>query len=300
MPMTRKMTAAMPMMLDARIVMQAEERVGEVYLYDDIKADEYDFWTGETVVSETSEKFIRDKLTELAGVDRLDIHISSRGGYVQVGLNLYTQLKAFECGKKTVYIDGLAGSIATVIAMAGDEIIMDSTGLMMIHNASVYPMQSMNSVQLRKTADDLDIITSAGKTAYLEHSGGKITEEKLTELMDAETYLTAAQCLEYGLCDRISRKGAAQNGAPEQYMRAVQRTAENDVSAEIAGIRAEQAAIKQMLEAIVAVKKTSEPSEKSPELQSGENTSSGKSEGAAKKAISGEMMKGMLSAFIGK
>lgn len=208
--------------IESGILQQEEVKKGVIYLYDDIGPDEYDWWNGEVIQSETSEKFIRDRLAELGEVNELDIHISSRGGYVQTGINLYTQIKAFPAQKKTAYIDGIAASVATVIAMAADEVVMNRVGLMMIHNA-LFGCIGGNAAELRKAADDLDVITSSSRTAYLEHSAGKITEEKLRELMDAESWLTAEQCLEYGLCDRIIESGREiPGGAPSQFMQSLQ------------------------------------------------------------------------------
>lgn len=191
------------MRIDSKIMQMAESKKGVLYICDEIKSDGYDFWNGKKIVSETSEQFIRDRLSEFEGVSELDIHISSCGGSVKVAMGLYAQIKAFACPKKTAYIDGMAASAATVVAMAADEVVMPLAGLMMIHDAWI-DRTSGNAEELRKTADDLDVITSASRTAYLQHSGGKISEEELTSLMRAEAWLTAAQCHKYGLCDRIS------------------------------------------------------------------------------------------------
>ena len=112
------------MRIESRIMQAAENKVGVIYIYDDISNDTYDWWSGEVIKSETSEKFIRDRLAELEGVTELEIHISSCGGSVKVAMGLYSQIKAFACPKKVSYIDGMAASAATVIAMAADEVVM--------------------------------------------------------------------------------------------------------------------------------------------------------------------------------
>jgi ATP-dependent protease ClpP protease subunit len=145
-------------------------------------------------------KAIAKKLAEMPNAKEIKIYINSLGGSVMEGLGIYNQLKRHEA-HKTVYIDGFACSIASVIAMAGDEVIMPKNSVMMIHNAWV--VAAGNATQLRKTADDLDVINSASIQAYLDRAGDKITREKLTELLDAETYLTAEQCIEYGFADRF-------------------------------------------------------------------------------------------------
>lgn len=119
------------------------------------------------------------------------------------GSAIYSQLKRHNA-KVTVYIDGFACSIASVIAMAGDKVIMSENAVMMIHNA--WAVAAGNSAQLRKIADDLDVINKANKAAYLVKSNGKITNEELTEMLDNETYLSAEDCVKYGFCDEISSK----------------------------------------------------------------------------------------------
>ena len=98
----------------------------------------------------------------------------------------------------------IACSVASVIAMAGDKVIMPKNTMMMVHN--IWVNATGNAKELRKAADDLDAIMAGNRQAYLEKSGGKITEEKLIKLLDEETWLTASRCLEYGFCDVISSK----------------------------------------------------------------------------------------------
>jgi enoyl-CoA hydratase/carnithine racemase len=103
--------------------------------------------------------------------------------------------------KINVHVDALAASIASVIAMAGDTIFMPKNSMLMVHNAWTFAWG--NAAELRKTADDLDRISNSSKQSYLQKSNGKITDEKLQELLDAETWLSADEALEYGLCDVV-------------------------------------------------------------------------------------------------
>jgi ATP-dependent protease ClpP protease subunit len=146
------------------------------------------------------------------------------------GIAIYNQLKR-HAAKKIVYIDGFACSIASVIAMAGDTVIMPKNTIMMIHNAWTIAMG--NSSELRKAADDLEVINQASKQAYLEKAGGKLTEEKLTELLDAETYLTAEQCIELGLADRFSADDSKDDTGSTAKEQAAQQTAEQMAAAEM-------------------------------------------------------------------
>ena len=167
----------------------------ELYIYSTVEADS---WWKE---SETSAAHFRDMLALHRDAKEIKIYINSLGGSVMEGIAIYNQLKRHSA-HKTVVIDGFACSIASVIAMAGDTVIMPKNTVMMIHNAWTIAMG--NPAELRKAADDLDIINQASKQAYLEKSGGKITEETLTELLDAETYLTAEQCIAYGFADKFA------------------------------------------------------------------------------------------------
>ena len=84
------------MRIDSRVLQMAEDKKkGVLYIYDTVQNDGYDWWNGEKIVSETSEAFIRDRLAEMGAVEELDIHISSSGGSVKVGLGIYSQIKSF-------------------------------------------------------------------------------------------------------------------------------------------------------------------------------------------------------------
>lgn len=186
------------------------EETVDIYVYGDVEGDDYNFWTGDIVESETSANHFKNELAKHAGAKQMNIYINSNGGSVFEGTAIYNQLKRHPA-HKTVYVDGFACSIASVIAMAGDEVIMPKNALMMIHN--MWMCAVGNAAELRKAAEDLDTINAAGRAAYLEKSNGKIAEEKLIELMDAETWLTAEECIEYGFADAFAEKDADMSGA---------------------------------------------------------------------------------------
>jgi ATP-dependent protease ClpP protease subunit len=178
-----------------------EQKTLELYLYGEIETDYYDWWTGKTIESKTSANYVRKVLDEAGNVDRINVYINSIGGSVSEGNAIYNILKRSPA-EKVVYVDAFAYSVASVIAMAGDKIIMPSNTTMMIHNAmwGIFG----NSQQLRKAADDLDIINEASCNTYLVKAGDKLSKEDLTKMLDAETYLTAEKALEIGLCDEIA------------------------------------------------------------------------------------------------
>jgi ATP-dependent protease ClpP protease subunit len=185
------------------ILQSAEPNTLDMYIYGDIEGDRYDWWRDEEIESKTSANYVRDELSKYAGIAQLNIYINSYGGSVYEGTAIYNQLKRYPA-HKTVYIDGFACSIASVIAMAGDEVIMPRNTLMMIHNMWMYC--EGNASELRKAADDLDVINAAGRQAYLEKAGEKITEDELIRMMDEETWLTAEDCIRYGFADRYAEE----------------------------------------------------------------------------------------------
>lgn len=184
----------------------------DIYIYGDVEGDSYDWWTDEVIESETSANHFRDELAKYPNATQINIYINSYGGSVFEGTAIYNQLRRHPA-HKTVYIDGFACSIASVIAMAGDEIVMPRNALMMIHN--MWMSAVGNAAELRKAADDLDVINAAGRGAYLAKAGDKLPEEKLIEMMDAETWLTAEDCITYGLADRLADQDADMKNAAE-------------------------------------------------------------------------------------
>lgn len=177
----------------------------DLYIYGDVERDYFDWWNWEMVQSETSANYFREELSKYPDVKKINVYINSYGGSVFEGTAIYSQLRR-HTAQKIVYIDGFACSVASVIAMAGDKVIMPQNTMMMIHN--IWNVAVGNSKQLRKAADDLDAIMEGNRQAYLIKSDGKISEEKLMELLEAETWLTAEQCVEYGFADELLEKEA--------------------------------------------------------------------------------------------
>ena len=204
----------------------AELGVLDLYIYGNVQGDYFDWWEWEKVESETSANHFRNELAKYPDVKQINIYINSYGGSVFEGTAIYSQLRRHPA-QKTVYIDGFACSVASVIAMAGDKVIMPKNTMMMIHNA--WDIAIGNATQLRKAADDLDVIMEGNRQAYLEKAGDKITEEKLIELLEAESWLTAQQCFEYGFCDEILGHEADLTEA-KQILQKVNKTVEQQIS----------------------------------------------------------------------
>lgn len=185
------------------IKQMAETNSLDLYIYDDVKGDSTNWWTDEVTESQTSAKYIQGQLEVAKDVKNINIFINSYGGSVKEGLGIYNQLKRHSA-QKTVYIDGFACSIASVIAMAGDKVKMGTNTLMMVHHASMGAYG--NAEELRRAANDVEVIDSASCSSYLAKAGDKLTEETLKVLLDGQTWLNAEQCLQYGLADEITGK----------------------------------------------------------------------------------------------
>lgn len=144
-----------------------------------------------------SKKFAED-LQALSDKTKITVRINSPGGYLFTGQAIHAMLKNHKA-KVVVRIEGLAASAASIVAMSGNTIIMPSNAMMMIHNPMTIAIGNQN--ELRKTADDLDKMREAMIAVYTEKTGQ--TAEKITELLDAETWLTASDAKELGFADII-------------------------------------------------------------------------------------------------
>ena len=187
------------------IKQQTTPGVLDLYIYGDVEEDGYDWWKEEVIRSETSANTFREELAKYPDVQQINLYINSYGGSVFEGTAIYNQLRRHPA-HKTVYVDGFACSIASVIAMAGDEVVMHRNALMMVHNMAMGVWG--NSEELRKAADDLDKINEAGREAYLQKAGDKLTPEMIAQMEDDETWLTAEECIQYGLADRYAEQDA--------------------------------------------------------------------------------------------
>lgn len=129
---------------------------------------------------------------------KIDMHINSPGGEVFDGAAIYNAIKRHSA-KVTTYIDGIAASIASVIALSGEKVVMAENAIYMLHNPS--GMTIGTSEDMRKTADILDKVRDTMVGAYMTKSGK--TQEDVIALLDAETWLDAEEAKAAGFCDEI-------------------------------------------------------------------------------------------------
>ncbi|MEW5952641.1 MAG: head maturation protease, ClpP-related [Bacillota bacterium] len=170
---------------------QDDPNVGELLLYGDISSHS---WWGD----EITPKQFKEDLAALGDISELNIYINSGGGDVFAGQAIHSILKR-HAATKTVYIDGLAASIASVIAMAGDRILMPRNAMMMVHKC--WTWTSGNADDMRRMADDMDKIDESIIAAYEDKTG--MDKDEIKELMEKETWMTAEEAVEYGFADEI-------------------------------------------------------------------------------------------------
>lgn len=171
------------------------ENEATINIYGDITS-----WPWEEF-GEVSANDLSKQLEALQDVARINVRISSYGGEVKEGLAIYNALRAHKA-KIVTYCDSFACSIASVIFMAGDERIMNTASLLMIHNA--WTIAEGNSKELRKLADDLEVITSASVEAYKERA--TISEKEIRKMMDNETWISPEKAVEYGFATSINKE----------------------------------------------------------------------------------------------
>lgn len=168
---------------------KARDSVGEVFLFDEI---------GGTFDGTTAKQFAAD-LKAIGNVETLNIFINSPGGVVFEGVAISSILKRHPANK-IVHIDGLAASIASVIAMAGDEIRIALNGMMMIHDP--WSIAFGTAEDMRREANALDKVRQTILASYVARASAP--EDQLSEWMSAETWFTAAEAVEAGLADTIT------------------------------------------------------------------------------------------------
>lgn len=171
-----------------------ESNSADILLYGPISSET---WWGDEV---TPKQFKQD-LDSLGDVSTINVFINSMGGDTFAAQAILSMLKRHSA-RIDVYIDGIAASAASIIAMAGDTIYMPSNAMMMVHNA--WTIAIGNAADFRKLADDLEKITESIIAAYEEKTG--LESGKIQELLDAETWLTAADAVSLGFADEIEQE----------------------------------------------------------------------------------------------
>lgn len=143
-----------------------------------------------------------------AGNGDITVWINSPGGDCVAAAQIYNMLSNYS-GKVTVKIDGIAASAASVIAMAGDTVLVSPVSMMMIHNPATIAWG--DSAEMQKVIAMLDEVKESIINAYEIKTG--LDRKKLSKLMDAETWMDANSAVEYGFADGIMRRNTAEDMA---------------------------------------------------------------------------------------
>jgi ATP-dependent Clp protease, protease subunit len=167
---------------------RAQARGAEIVIYDEIGA------------FGIAAKAFLDELKALGSVAELTVRINSPGGSVFDGVAIYNALKRHDAAI-TVWVDGIAASIASMIAMAGDEVVMPENAMLMLHDPSGLVMGT--AADMRAMAEALDRMKAGMVAAYRDKS--RRDDAEMEALMAAETWLSADEAVELGLADRIEQ-----------------------------------------------------------------------------------------------
>jgi ATP-dependent Clp protease protease subunit len=168
---------------------KAKGTEADIFIYEDV---------GEGWMGGVSAKQFADDLRTLGAVSTLNVHISSLGGDVVDGLAIYRMLVDHKA-RVVSYIDGWAASIASVIAMAGNEIRIAEAGAVMIHDA--YGIAIGTSTDFRALADQLDANTGAIAGIYEARTRNPL--DKIRGWMSEETWFYGKQALDAGFADSV-------------------------------------------------------------------------------------------------
>lgn len=169
----------------------------ELYIYDEIG-----YWG-------TTASDLVAALSEMQNVTAIDVHINSPGGDVFDGLAIMNCLRAC-AATVTTYVDGIAASIASVIAMAGQRVVMGPHSQLMIHDASGLCIG--NASDMREMATMLDFQSDNIAAVYAEKAGGTVADWRTH--MTAETWYTAEEAVAAGLADDVAQSSAVTAGVP--------------------------------------------------------------------------------------
>ncbi len=173
---------------------EAKGKTLNLYIYDEIAP-----W-------EVSAKDVADALADAPSATTINVYINSPGGSVWGAFAIYNQLRR-AAANVVVYVDGVAASSASVVAMAGDEIIMAANAYMMIHNPTVFAIGDADD--LRYVVEKLDRFRATIAAMYVARTGN--STEQITAWMDEETWFDATEAKEHGFADTVAENKEVKN-----------------------------------------------------------------------------------------
>jgi ATP-dependent Clp protease, protease subunit len=167
------------------------EQTLELQIYEDIGPG---YWGEPGLTAKT----VKQAIDAAGSFNRIAVRINSPGGDAFEGVAIMNLVRA-QRKPVDVFVDGIAASAASIIAMAGDTITMGQSAMMMVHNAWTFAMGDADD--LRKTAETLDVISASIGDAYVKRTGKTAAEIKT--IMDAETWMGAQECVDQGFATGI-------------------------------------------------------------------------------------------------
>lgn len=176
--------------MNYRIVARSGSNSADLFIYDDIGEGWFGGISANQVVAD---------LKALGAVDTLNVRINSAGGSVFEGLAIYNAIDR-NPARVVTHVDGIAASIASIIAMAGAEILIASNAMMMVHNPAGIALGTAED--MRRTADLLDTVRGTLVDTYVRRTGNDAG--KVSAWMDEETWFTASAARDAGLVDAIT------------------------------------------------------------------------------------------------
>lgn len=166
-----------------------EKKLSELTIYGVIGNS----WWDESVSANDIDRALKE-----AGDNDIIVYLNSPGGDAFDGISIFNRLKRHH-GKVTVYVDGWAASAASIIAMAGDEVIMSLGSMLMIHEA--WNIIIGSKTDMRKEADVLEELEEGIIDIYMTKAN--ISREEIRSMVDAETWFSAKKAVELGFADKL-------------------------------------------------------------------------------------------------
>ena len=190
------------------------EETADLCFFGDINSESLGEWQ-KYFPEDKAPKDVQDFLDQLGNISKINVHINSGGGSVFGGIAIYNILKRHNA-EITVYVEGIAASIASVIAMAGDKIIIPANAQMMIHKPSSITWG--NADDMRKEANVLDGCQKVILNTYMQHTKEGVTPEQINALIDAETWKNGEEWQEFFDIE-VSEKSNAEASASDYFER---------------------------------------------------------------------------------
>lgn len=163
----------------------------DLYFYGDIVSSWWGAWDDTDQYPESVKNFL-----DGAKGKKLNIHVNSGGGSVFAGIAIYNMIKNHD-GETVTYIDGMAASIASVIALASDKVVMRTGSTLMIHKPLFSLWGCYNADDFRKMAKDLDAVQECIMQVYKENIAEGADIKAIEKMVNAETYMTSDEAQKY-------------------------------------------------------------------------------------------------------